>query len=113
MLFEIRDNLIPGQLYFSYKENITDALMSQQPTTPRVNFNEFVWNVALIRFYLDARVKECWTVPVIQGFVAEVKVDNRYFQAEYLTISRRSTHMSGTRFNSRGVDDQAHASNFV
>jgi len=55
----------------------------------------------------------CWRVPVIQGHVKELYCENNYFSFYYCVISRRSKFMSGTRFNSRGIDTNCNVANFV
>jgi hypothetical protein len=50
---------------------------------------------------------------VIQGFVGKFEI---YVQGKKLTmmlISRRSAKMAGTRYLSRGIDEQAEVANFV
>lgn len=48
-------------------------------------------------------------VPIIQGFVAEIQAGN----TKYVLISRRSYMMGGTRYNSRGVDNNGFVANYV
>ena len=55
----------------------------------------------------------CWRIPVVQGLVKEILCENNHFSFYYCAISRRSKFMSGTRFNSRGIDENCNASNFV
>lgn len=49
----------------------------------------------------------------MQGYVSEIHCENKNFTFYYANISRRSKHMSGTRFNSRGLDYSFNAANFV
>lgn len=49
----------------------------------------------------------------MQGYVSEIKQKTNFFSYEYLTLSRRSKYMSGTRFNSRGIDHSFNTANFV
>ena len=49
----------------------------------------------------------------MQGYITELHCENNFFSFYYLTISRRSKYMSGTRFNSRGIDHSFNAANFV
>ena len=49
----------------------------------------------------------------MQGYVGEIKHKTSFFSYVYLTISRRSKYMSGTRFNSRGIDHSFNCVNFV
>ena len=55
----------------------------------------------------------CWRLPVIQGFVAEITVKNKYYEWQYVNVSRRSVHQSGTRFKARGIDEKGNAANSV
>lgn len=59
------------------------------------------------------QLPKCWRIPVIQGHVKELYCENEYFSFYYCVISRRSKFMGGTRYNSRGIDANWNASNFV
>jgi hypothetical protein len=59
-------------------------------------FNEFAWNTQLLQPFIRSQVNSCWTIPIIQGFVAEINVKTQYYRWQYLNISRRSIFMSGT-----------------
>lgn len=83
-----------GNFYFSYKEDITCTLVEKEQRKGS-GFNQFVWNAKLLEPFVMSNVHRCWTIPIIQGFVAEIAKTTTYFNWEYLSISRRSTFMSG------------------
>jgi hypothetical protein len=56
---------------------------------------------------------KCWRIPIVQGHVKELYSENDYFSFYYCVISRRSKHMSGTRFSCRGIDANFNVANFV
>ena len=89
----LKENYIADYFYFSYKENLTSSLPARkEQQTP---FNEFAWNLKLMEPFLKYDLHPCWTIPVVQGFVAEIRIKNKYFEWQYLNISRRSVFMSG------------------
>jgi len=49
----------------------------------------------------------------MQGYVSEIEMKSEHFQYYYLNICRRSKHMSGTRFKSRGIDKKGRTANSV
>ncbi|KAI7900605.1 SacI homology domain-containing protein [Cokeromyces recurvatus] len=84
----------------------------------------FLWNQFLISGLLDFRAKldrkkqidldrGGFLVFAIRGYVGveEVDIDNERY--ELSVISKLSCKRAGTRFNSRGIDDNGHVANFV
>jgi hypothetical protein len=67
----------------------------------------------MVQMFTHYRLPLCWRIPVVQGHVKEIYCENDYFSFYYCLISRRSKHMAGTRFNSRGIDTNCNPSNFV
>lgn len=49
----------------------------------------------------------------MQGFISEIHCQNAHFSFYYLNITRRSKYMSGTRFNSRGIDHNFNVANYA
>ena len=54
-----------------------------------------------------------WCVHSIQGCVQEFTCGLPGGKLRYLLISRRSLRKTGTRFYSRGVDDEGNVANFT
>ena len=67
----------------------------------------------MLQMFTYYQLPACWRVPVVQGHVSELHSENEYFTFYYCSISRRSKFMAGTRFHSRGIDENFNASNFV
>jgi hypothetical protein len=89
------------------------------------SFDEhFLWNQFLISGLLDFRSKldrkkqmdldrGGFLVFAIRGYVGveTVEIDNEKYDLS--VISKLSCQRAGTRFNSRGIDDNGHVANFV
>ena len=75
---------------------------------------DFIWNNDILKDFLLQRVSHRWFVPIIQGYVNNEQ-GLMYLQKpiNLVLISRRSTGRVGTRFHSRGIDEQGNVSNFV
>ena len=58
-------------------------------------------------------ISKNWMIPVVQGFVKGFKFKTNDSIYHYTLISRRSKFQSGTRYISRGINDQAYVANFV
>ncbi|EPZ36290.1 Synaptojanin domain-containing protein [Rozella allomycis CSF55] len=52
-------------------------------------------------------------IPCIHGFVEKIKINIRNSVVDYFLISRRGWKRSGTRYHSRGVDENGNVSNFI
>lgn len=74
---------------------------------------KYFWNEELLKIFAGHKLPLCWRIPIMQGFVSEIHCQNDHFSFYYLNVSRRSKHMSGTRFNSRGIDHNFNAANYV
>jgi hypothetical protein len=89
------------------------------------SFDEhFLWNQFLISGLLDFRSKlerkrqmdldrGGFLVLAIRGYVGVEMVDVDGERYELSVISKLSCQRAGTRFNSRGIDDNGHVANFV
>lgn len=107
-------------------ERLTHTLYSTSKASLGVHsFDEhFLWNQFLISGLLDFRSKldrkkqmdldrGGFLVFAIRGYVGVevVDIDNEKF--ELSVISKLSCQRAGTRFNTRGIDDNGHVANFV
>ncbi|KAI8382402.1 SacI homology domain-containing protein [Blakeslea trispora] len=116
----LEQHLKNNTFYFSYDYDLTQSVQRQAQLT---NLNEplykraderFFWNRFISSKLMDASVDlSAFVLPVIQGFVEleSVEINNKQF--DWGLITRRSRHRTGTRYFSRGIDDQGHVSNFV
>jgi hypothetical protein len=55
-----------------------------------------------------------WCTPIIQGYVSlfETVLPDKV-KLQYMLVSRRSNKKAGTRFFSRGIDDQGNVANYT
>eukprot|EP01133_Synstelium_polycarpum_P017956 gene17956-21428_t len=105
--------------------DITRTFQSQV-LEPRLNLpfwdrvdKRFYWNKHLQKDFIAYRLYD-WCFPIICGFVAHNSLgdvrchtDGRGRTTDYTLVSRRSRFRAGTRFNTRGVDDDGNVANFV
>jgi hypothetical protein len=129
LLALLRAQLKTGPMYFSYSIDITNSFQrqaQQDPTSPlwqRAD-DRFFWNRFIQSDFIDFRTRggrgqpapqpgiDPYILPVIFG-VLEIRPT--HFKSTPLTlvlITRRSRHRGGTRYFSRGLDDQGNASNY-
>lgn len=105
---QITDLIQNGGYYFSLT---TDLSMSKQTSKSQ---QQFTWNHFLMFEGRRHQISQEWLTPIIQGFVG---VLNFQFvckpQVMYVLISRRSCRRAGTRFFTRGIDDDGDVANYV
>ncbi|RCI05525.1 hypothetical protein CU098_011994 [Rhizopus stolonifer] len=117
----IGDHLSQNGFYFSYKYPITLCTQKQTQTIGnhwRDADTRFFWNRYLSEKLIHATMESHqdfsrFILPVIQGFVAITPTVIQNRAVTFALISRRSQERAGTRFFSRGLDEQGFASNFV
>jgi len=77
--------------------------------------DRFVWNSHLQGKFIDlAREFGNWFPPLIQGFALikkDCNINNN--KLGFLLISRRSKKHAGTRYHTRGVDEEGNVANYV
>jgi hypothetical protein len=56
------------------------------------------------------KIPSHWMVPMIQGYVGHAKPT---MNVDLILISRRQWQMGGTRYYSRGIDDEGNTANTV
>ena len=71
----------------------------------------FIWNANIIRQLAQRGVSDNWMDKVVQGFFGMFQCPNS--DSTYALISRRSSEMGGTRFISRGINEDGYVSNYV
>lgn len=81
----------------------------------RASDARFYWNAQMLHPFALARVDEPWLCAVMRGHVrcAEGRVCDGALAYAAVLISRRSCEHAGTRYHTRGSDDDGHAANFV
>ncbi|KAK6361930.1 inositol polyphosphate 5-phosphatase [Orbilia blumenaviensis] len=138
----LRKMLSEGTFYYSTDFDLTNRLQNRSVDHTSTSthfsidtFNEsFLWNMALIKPLLQFRSRlpsstrlaldstriltsairgYVETTTVSRGIVA-INAQQRFAGKTHITIiSRLSCRRAGTRFNSRGMDDDGHVANFV
>lgn len=122
----LASHLHSGAWYFSYAYDLTNslqrqtALAAQDPQRSRpawqVADDRFFWNKhASSKLIQAASVTPAlgrFIQPIMYGFLEyqPVKVAGRDFL--FILLSRRSRYRAGTRYFSRGLDNEGHVSNF-
>ncbi|KAI9485809.1 MAG: SacI homology domain-containing protein [Benjaminiella poitrasii] len=127
----VESHLQQNGFYFSYKYPITLSLQKQVDKFANIDDHEiynswrhtdtrFYWNRYLSEKLIAATVNSktqqdfsSFILPVIQGFVSIVPTVINSRAVTFALISRRSQERAGTRYFSRGLDDDGFASNFV
>lgn len=128
----LKSLLANGPMYFSYTIDLTNAFQRQaradlnQPMWKRAD-ERFFWNRFVQTDLIDFRLgggsgsgvrgsqqpgADAYILPVMFGMlrITPAKVRNTSFT--FALITRRSRHRGGTRYFSRGIDEQGHVSNF-
>lgn len=120
---EIQKFIESGLFYFSYDYPLTHTMQRQyamsaeiadQPLWETADRNYF-WNYYLMRHFIKRKLND-FVVPVIRGFVklernAVLPISLERMQV--LIISKICCKRAGTRFNTRGVNDDGNVANFV
>jgi len=121
----LRSVLQIGFFYFSYDFDITHNMQALYDMDPkwkasplyRMVDSRFYWNRYLQKDFIekaesgDAGVAK-FILPIMLGFI-EIRpstMESRKF--DYVLITRRSTRRAGTRYNTRGIDDEGNVANF-
>ena len=123
-----------GQMYFSYSLDITNSFQRQAqsdgsaPLWKRAD-DRFFWNKFiqsdLIDFALGTGIASSprrhggqqdgvdpFILPVMFGMLRITQTRIKSTALSYTLITRRSRHRAGTRYFTRGIDDQGHVANF-
>ncbi|OBZ85798.1 Inositol-1,4,5-trisphosphate 5-phosphatase 1 [Choanephora cucurbitarum] len=116
-----------GSFYFTPDFDLTKTVQARTSVASLGvhAFDEhFLWNQFLISGLLEFRSKldrksqmdldrGGFLVLAIRGFVGTETVEIDHERYEMSVISKLSCQRAGTRFNSRGIDDNGHVANFV
>ena len=118
-----------GPMYFSYSFDITNTfqrqaqLDSSQPLWKRAD-DRFFWNKFIQSDLIDFRSSgsrqqhgqqpgvDPYILPVIFGMLEIIPTRMKSTPLTMVLVSRRSRHRAGTRYFSRGIDEEGHVSNF-
>ncbi|PYI10514.1 SacI domain and endonuclease/exonuclease/phosphatase family protein [Aspergillus sclerotiicarbonarius CBS 121057] len=129
--------LSDGSFYYSLDFNLTDRLQDRSDEPEAFNIEsldqDMLWNsyminpLLLFRNHLSLHEKQHLDSSqiltcVIRGFCGTLTIPasaqvlpgaRTRLPASLTVISRQSSRRAGTRFNSRGIDDDGHVANFV
>ena len=116
-------------MYFSYSFDITNTFQRQsqldvsQPLWKRAD-DRFFWNKFVQSDLIDFRNSgtrhqhgqqpgaDPYILPVISGMLEIISSQVKSTPLTMVLITRRSRHRAGTRYFSRGIDEEGHVSNF-
>ncbi|PMD52400.1 uncharacterized protein K444DRAFT_573174 [Hyaloscypha bicolor E] len=116
-------------MYFSYSFDITNTFQRQSQLDPSVPLWEraddrFFWNKFVQSDLIDFRTSgtrhqhgqqpgvDPYILPVMFGMMEIITTRVKSTPLTLVLITRRSRHRAGTRYFSRGIDEQGHVSNF-
>ncbi|PLB54305.1 DNase I-like protein [Aspergillus steynii IBT 23096] len=126
-----------GSFYYSLDFNLTDRLQDRSDKSATFDIEsldeDMLWNsymihpLLLFRSHLSSREKQhldsCQILTcVIRGFSSTLTIPasvsilprlQTHYPSTLSIISRQSSRRAGTRFNSRGIDDDGHVANYV
>lgn len=128
----IKDLLRTGPMYFSYSLDLTNSFQRQSqgpsdiPMWKRAD-DRFFWNRFIQSDLIDFSLGENNTngirygpqpgadpyiLPVMFGMLRITPARVKGTSFTFALITRRSRHRAGTRYFSRGIDEQGHVSNY-
>ncbi|KAJ8058560.1 hypothetical protein OCU04_012738 [Sclerotinia nivalis] len=118
-----------GPMYFSYSTDITNTFQRQSqigtsaPLWKRAD-DRFFWNRFVQSDLIDFRTSgsrhqhgqqpgvDPYILPVMFGMLEIAQTQIKTSPLTFVLITRRSRYRAGTRYFSRGVDEEGHVSNF-
>lgn len=128
----VKNILRTGPMYFSYSLDITNSFQRQSQSSSEIPMwkradDRFFWNrfiqSDLIDFSLGENNKngirygpqpgaDPYILPVMFGMMRITPARVKGTSFTFALITRRSRHRAGTRYFSRGIDEQGHVSNY-
>jgi len=116
-------------MYFSYSFDITNTFQRQSQLDPSVPLwkradDRFFWNKFVQSDLIDFRTSgtrhqhgqqpgvDPYILPVMFGMMEIITTRVKSTPLTLVLITRRSRHRAGTRYFSRGIDEEGHVSNF-
>lgn len=130
----LRTLLKTGPMYFSYSLDVTNSFQRQAHSDPSAPLwkradDRFFWNKFiqsdLIDFALGTATPSSprqhggqqggvdpFILPVMFGMMRITQTRIKSTSLTFTLITRRSRHRAGTRYFTRGIDDQGHVANF-
>jgi hypothetical protein len=117
-------NFLSLGFFYSFHYDLTTSKQKQLKIKSDSIFDssdkKFFWNFNLYKKFLTIKnISKIWMVVSIFGYVGLYDLSETIFgpnskeKCGLFLISRRSIHHAGTRYNTRGIDDEGHVANFV
>ena len=120
-----------GPMYFSYSFDLTNSFQRQaqcdpsEPLWQRAD-DRFFWNRFVSSSLIDFRLGKSsgrlssgaqpavdpFILPLMYGMMSITSTSIKGNAMTFVLITRRSRHRTGTRYLSRGIDEEGHVSNF-
>ncbi|KAK0354904.1 Phosphoinositide phosphatase sac1 [Friedmanniomyces endolithicus] len=127
----LKASIKSGPMYFSYSFDLTNSYQRQaqcdpnQPLWQRAD-DRFFWNRFVCNSLVDFRegkasgrmsagpqpAVDAYILPVMYGMMNITGTSVKGNALSFVLITRRSRYRAGTRYMSRGIDEQGHVSNF-
>jgi hypothetical protein len=120
-----------GPMYFSYTFDLTNSFQRQTEVNPSVPMWEraddrFYWNKFINTSMIDFRSGKAsgrissgaqpaidpYILPVMYGMLRITNTSIKGNGLTFILITRRSRHRTGTRYMTRGIDEEGHVANF-
>lgn len=130
----LRNLLKTGPMYFSYSFDVTNSFQRQSQADPTIPLwkradDRFFWNRFIQTDLIDFRTGggpgsgmrpqagqqpavDPFILPVMFGMMRIITTRIKSTRLNFALITRRSRHRAGTRYFSRGIDEQGHVSNY-
>ena len=97
---------------FQISDNIEQNLKRIYLTT----YEKYFFNKNLYKKFLNPVTEEpidyCFIMPIICGYVGMFSYELDGSQLDFILITRRSQNHCGTRYNTRGINDDGHVANY-
>ncbi|KAK3720124.1 Phosphoinositide phosphatase sac1 [Vermiconidia calcicola] len=127
----LQNLLKTGPMYFSYSFDLTNSFQrqaqcdSKEPLWQRAD-DRFFWNRFVQSSLIDFRLGKApgrmssgpqpgvdpYILPVMFGMMSITNTSIMGNAMTFVLMTRRSRHRAGTRYLSRGIDEEGHVSNF-
>lgn len=128
----VKDLLRRGPMYFSYSLDITNNFQRQSQTSSDIPMwkgadDRFFWNRFIQSDLIDFSLgrndtsgirygpqpgADPYILPVMFGMMRITPARVKSTSFTFALITRRSRHRAGTRYFSRGIDEEGHVSNY-
>ena len=97
---------------FQISENVEQNLKKIYLTS----CEKYFFNINLYKKFINPETKEpidyCFIMPIICGYIGMFSYELDGNQLDFVLISRRSQNHCGTRYNTRGINDDGHVANY-